>query len=93
MHEWFKASDSTDCIIKIFFIDLCEASDLTGLNTLMKKFTSSMLPYWSINFLSQHEQYVKVESSSASFGVLCTHAGTPQETLTGPNDCKLLLSG
>ena len=43
---------------------------------------------WSLDFLNGRKQFVGDNVSDA----LLTHAGTPQGTLAGPNDFKLMIN-
>jgi hypothetical protein len=94
MHELFKASDSTANIIRILFVDFSKAFDLIDHNVLMHKFISNGLPShiisWSMDFVLHRKQYVQVGGNCSS--ILTTHAGTPQGTLAGPNNFKLLIN-
>ena len=45
---------------------------------------------WFISFLTDRSQFVNVNSTSSFIGH--THAGTPQGTLSGPLDFKVLIN-
>ena len=79
IYELFIASDCTDNIIRILFVDFCKAFDLIDHNVLTHKFISNGLPShvisWSMDFVSNRKQYVQVGGNCSS--ILPTHAGTP----------------
>ena len=86
-HEWFRSSDKTNNIIRILFIDFTKAFDLIDHNILLKKFLdyefSPHITVWSIDFLTNRKQYVKIGNRCSM--VVDTKTGTPQITLAGPN--------
>ena len=92
-HEWFKASDKSNNIIRILFVDFTKDFDLIDHNILLKKFVDYEFPphitAWSLDFLTNRKQYVKIGNRCSM--VVDTKAGTPQGTLAGPNDFKLLI--
>ena len=94
MHELFQASELSNNIIRILFIDFSKAFDLIDHNILLQKFVANGLPdhitAWSLDFVSGRKQFVKIGDNCST--LLCTNAGTPQGTLAGPNNFKLLIN-
>jgi hypothetical protein len=94
MHDLFKASDKPNIIIRVLFVDFSKAFDLIDHNVLANKFNNIGIPdhitAWSLDFLSGRKQFVKIGDNISS--LLSTHAGTPQGTLAGPNDFKLIIN-
>jgi len=93
-HEIFKASDNSNNLIRILFVDFSKAFDLIDHNILLQKFIKYEFPphisVWSLSFLHDRQQFVKVNGSASI--VLGSNAGTPQGTISGPNDFKLLIN-
>jgi hypothetical protein len=91
---FFKASDLSTNFIRILLVDFSKAFDLVDHNVLLQKFINYNFPShitaWSLSFLQGRSQYVRIGNNSS--GVLESHAGTPQGTLSGPNDFKLLIN-
>ena len=60
----------------------------------MNKYLSNKFPanltLCSIMFLCNRTQCVNIDHQTLS--VLFSHAGTPQGTIAGPNDCNLLIN-
>lgn len=94
MHELFQASECSSNIIRILFIDFSKAFDLIDHNILLKKFVDSGLPAhiiaWSLDFVSERKQFVKIGDKCSN--LVSINAGTPQGTLSGPNNFKLLIN-
>jgi hypothetical protein len=63
-------------------------------NVLLQKFLDYDFPphiiAWSMSFLHERSQYVRIRNRNSCCRAL--HAGTPQGTLSGPNDFKLLIN-
>ena len=93
-HFLFSESDKPHNIIRILFVDFTKAFDLVDTNVLYKKFTDLNFPphitTWFLSFLVDRRQFVRVGNVSSS--IVHTHAGTPQGTLSGPNDFRLLIN-
>ena len=93
-HVIFKASDNSSNFIRIVFLDFLKAFDLVDSNVLMSKFLHYDFPphvsAWSLSFLSERQQCVKINDRISN--IVTTHAGTPQGTVSGPNDFKLLIN-
>jgi len=93
MHELFVASDCSQNVIRILFVDF-KAFDLIDHNILLNKFVSNGVPehvtLWSLDFLNEHKQFVKIGESVSSTTVI--RAGTPQGTVSGSNDFKLVIN-
>jgi len=79
MHELFVASDCSQNIIRILFVNFSKAFDLTDHNILLNKFVSNGVPVhatlWSLDFLNDRKQFVKIDESVCSTTVI--RAGTP----------------
>ena len=60
----------------------------------MKKFDDYNFPphvtAWSLSFLHDRKQFVKISGAESDFQR--SNAGTPQGTISGPNDFKLLIN-
>lgn len=93
-HFLFSESDKPHNILRILFVDFTKAFDLVDSNVLYKKFTDLNFPphitTWFLSFLVDRRQYVRVGNLTSS--IVSTHAGTPQGTLSGPNDFRLLIN-
>ena len=93
-HLLFTSSDLSCNFIRILLVDFSKAFDLVDSNVLYDKFVSYGFPShvtaWFLSFLDKREQYVKVGNRESS--VCISHAGTPQGTLSGPRDFKLLIN-
>ena len=61
---------------------------------LLNKFISNNIPehiiVWSLDFLNGRKQFVKIGNSVSNTTVV--GAGTPQGTVSGPNDFKLVIN-
>ena len=92
MHELFVASDCSKNIIRILFVDFSKAFDLIDHNILLNKFNGNDVPehvtVCSLDFLNDRKQFVKIGESVSNTTVF--RAGTPQSTMSGPNDFKLI---
>jgi len=86
MHELFVASDCSQNIIRILFVHFSKAFDLIDHNILLNKFVSNGVPehvtVWSLDFLNDRKQLVKIGESVSSTTVI--RAGTPQGTVSSP---------
>jgi len=93
--EWFKASERSNNFIRILFLDFSKAFDFINHNVLLQKFLDYKFPphitIWSLVFLQDRKQFVSVGSKTST--ILKSNAGTPQGTIAGPDDFKLLLNG
>jgi len=62
MHEIFVASDVSENIIRILFVDFRKVFDLIDHNVLFNKLLSSGVPEhviaWSLDFLNDRKQFV-----------------------------------
>jgi len=78
--------------IKILFVDFSKAFDPIDHNILLNKFVSNDLPehvtVWSLDFLNDRKQFVKIGESVSTTTVI--GAGTPQGTVSGPDDFTLV---
>ena len=94
MHESFVVSDCSQNIIGILFADFSKAFDLTDDNILLNKFISNGVPehvtVWSLDFFNDRKQFVKISESVSSTTVI--RAGTPQGTVSGSKDFKLVIN-
>ena len=92
--ELYRSADSSNNIIRIMFVDLSKAFDRVNHNILLQKFLDNNFPLnvtlWSLMFLFNRSQHVNIDQQSSS--VLFSHAGTPQGTLAGPDNFKLLIN-
>ena len=70
MHEWFLASDSSQNIIRVLFVDFTKAFDVIDYNVLFNKFVNCGMPEhvvaWSMDFLCGRKQFVKLTDSVSS---------------------------
>jgi len=90
MHELFLASDNSQNIIRVLFIDFTKVFDVIDHNVLLNKFVNCGMPehvvVWSLDFLSGRKQFVKIADSVS--GISAVKAGTPQGTVSGRNDFR-----
>ena len=93
-HFLFTESDKQHNILRILFVDFMKAFDLVDTNVLFRKLVELDFPRhvttWFLSFLDNRQQFVKVDKFSSSFANI--HAGTPQGTISGPNDFRLLIN-
>ena len=93
-HDVFVASDNCENFIRILFVDFAKAFDLIDHNVLLRKFIDCNFPLhvtvWSMSFLEEREQFVRIGNRFSSVTKL--NSGSPQGTLSGPNDFKLLIN-
>jgi len=93
MHEIFVASHCSENIIRILFVDFRKAFDLINHNVLFNKLLSSGVPEhitaWSFDFLNDGKQFVKIGDFVSA--TTTASAGTPQGTVSGPNNVSLRL--
>jgi len=90
MHESFVAADCSQNIIRVFFLDF---SKLLMLLTTSKFISNNILEHiivWSLDFMNGQKQFVKIGNSVSNTTVV--GAGTPQGTVSGPNDFKLVIN-
>jgi len=70
VHELFVASDHSENIIRILFVDFCKAFAFTDHNILLDKYVSRDVPehiiVWSLDFLSGRRQFVKIGESTST---------------------------
>jgi len=75
-------------------VDFSKAFDLIDHNILLQKFKDYSFPahltVWSLEFLKDRQQFVKIGNDHSKCRV--SNAGTPQGTISGPNDFKLLIN-
>ena len=94
MHELFLASDNSQNIIRVLFIDFTKAFDVIDRNVLLDKFVSCGMPehvvVWSLDFLSGRRQFVRIADSVSSISDVTV--GTSQGTVSGPNDFELIIN-
>ena len=94
MHDIFSASDKTGNFSRILFIDFKKAFDLIDHNILFQKFQKYNVPdhitAWSLDFLTNRSIFTKLGNIHSESQVI--NAGTPQGTISGPNDYKLLIN-
>lgn len=93
-HDLFVASDNCHNFLRILFIDFAKAFDRIDHNVLLQKFIDYHFPphvtVWSMSFLDEREQFVRIDDRCSSTAKL--KCGSPQGTLSGPNDFKLLIN-
>jgi len=89
MHKLFSAADCSQNIIRVLFVDLVK-----HLMLLITMFTSNNIPehiiVWSLDILNGRKQFVNIGNSVSNTTVV--GAGTPQGTVSGPNDFKLIIN-
>ena len=94
LHDLFEASDTPGNIIRLLFIDFKKAFDLVNHNILVEKFAKYNFPdnitAWSLDFLNGRSIYTKMGGNVSS--TLNVTSGTPQGTVSGPNDFKLVIN-
>lgn len=92
MHDLFQALQGSNHIIRILFIEFSKKFNLIDRTFLLHKFVANGLPgyitAWSLDFIYGCKQFVKICDNY--FTLLWTDADTPQGTLAGPNNFKLL---
>lgn len=90
----FEASDDRLNFIRVLFVDFSKAFDVVDHNVLFKKFVDCNFPahlaLWSLSFLQDRSQFVKIGNLVSSSGI--TNAGAPQGTRAGPDDFRLLIN-
>ena len=66
----FLASDNSQNIIKVLFVDFTKAFDAIDHNVLLNKFVNCGMPehvvVWSLDFLSGRRQFVRIADSVSS---------------------------
>jgi len=71
-----------------------KAFNVINHNILLNKFISNNIPehviVWSLDFLNARNQFVKIGNSVSN--TMVVGAGTPQGTVSGPNDFKLVIN-
>jgi len=94
-YEWFKASDNSNNLIRIFFLDFSKAFDFINHNVLLQKFLDYNFPLhitvWSLLFYKIEKSLTFASIGNINSTILKFNAGTHQGTIAGPNDFKLLL--
>ena len=93
-HHIFTASDTSANFIRILFIDFTKAFDLIDHNVLLQKLLDYNFPQhitvWSMSFLENREQFVRVAAQNSS--TLKLKSCCPQGTLGGPNKFKAMIN-
>ena len=93
-HILFDASDNSQNIIRVLFVDFRKAFEMIDHTVLCRKFDEYNFPphlsLWMLSFLSCRRQFVKVGDSVSE--IKWSHAGAPQGTRAGPNVFKLLIN-
>lgn len=93
-HILFTGADNGDNFVRILFVDFSKAFDRINHNILFEKFINIGCPghivLWLIDFLRDRRQFVSVDSLLSDSKAI--RAGTPQGTLCGPHDFKLLIN-
>jgi hypothetical protein len=93
-HYLFTSFNNVDMFGRILFVDFKKGFDLINHNVLFRKMSDINLPphltSWFLSFLNERSQFVCLNSSRSS--VKQTYAGTPQGTLSGPANFKLLIN-
>ncbi len=93
-HTLFEAADDSANIIRILFVDFRKAFDLIDHNVLCSKLIESMFPsrlsLWSLSFLNDRCQFVKIGQNCSK--VMYVTAGAPQGTRAGPNDFNVMIN-
>jgi len=88
----FVVDDCSQNIIRILFVDFSKAFAVIDHNILLDKFISNDVPehitVWSVEFLNGRKEFVKIGVSVSNTTIV--GAGTPQGTVSGPNDFKLV---
>ena len=94
MHDYRLLLLTGQNIIRVLFVDFSKAFDVIDHNVLLNKFISDNIPehiiVWSLDFLNGRKQFVKIGNSVSNTTVV--GAGTPQCTVSGPNDFKLVIN-
>ena len=90
----FESSDDCMNFVRVLFIDFSKAFDTIDHTVLCKKLTDGKFPphivAWSLSFLQDRFQYVKVGNLLSSPCVV--NAGAPQGTRAGPDDFRLIIN-
>ena len=93
-HKLYTSSDKTNNILRILFVDFSKAFDRVNHNVLAEKFTQynfdPHISSWFLSFLHSRSQYVVTDDRCSH--VMSNNAGTPQGTITGPSNFKLLIN-
>jgi len=94
MHDYRLLLLTGQNIIRVLFVDFSKAFDVIDHNVLLNKFISDNIPehiiVWSLDFLNGRKQFVKINNSVSNTTVV--GAGTPQGTVSSPNDFKLVIN-
>ena len=94
-HFLFNALDKPDVFGRILFIDFSKAFDRIDHNILLRKMHEVNIPLhlstWFLSFLNDRMQFVKLGNFACS-DLGSTNAGTPQGTLSGPIDFKVIIN-
>ena len=93
-HYLYCSTDNSENFARVLLVDFKKAFDLINHNILYKKMMNINLPphltLWFLSFLNNRSQFVSINSSSSSTQYV--NAGTPQGTLSGPQDFNLLIN-
>ena len=94
MYELFVAADCSQNIIRILFVDFSKAFDVIDHNILLDKFISNdiseHITVWLVDFLNGRKQFVIIGDSVSNTTIV--GARTPQGTVSGPSDFKLVIN-
>src|SRR5208282_4514202 len=92
--RWFQASDKSSNVSRVLFVDFSKAFDLIDHSVLLQKFIDYQFPphltVWSLSFLRDRQQFVQIGNIKSN--TQYSNSGTPQGTVSGPNDFKLLIN-
>ena len=92
----FEASDDCFNFILILFIDFSKAFAVIDHNVLLKKFADYNFPthvvLWSLSFLQDRKQFVKIGDLFSDVNVINAGRPTPHGTRAGPNNFNLLIN-
>ena len=93
-HILFDAADDSTNIVRVLFVDFRKAFELIDNNVFCNKLIANMFPphlsLWSLSFLCDRCQFVKIGHNCSK--VMYVNAGAPQGTRAGPNDFNLMIN-
>ena len=94
LHVLYEGSDNCDNFIRVLFVDFSKAFDLIDHNILLDKLVNYNFPpqlaLWSASFLTDRKQFVRIDDRMSS--TKSVTAGTPQGTLAGPSNFKIMIN-